>query len=76
MILLQILGFACLAHLAADLISYVSPELPQKPFQCNMCIGFWLSFVPLTVQFGLMGTLYAAMAAITSELIYRVINRL
>jgi len=74
MILLQILGFACLAHLAADVAQYL--ELPQKPFQCNMCIGFWLSFVPLTVQFGLMGILYGAMTAITSELIYRVINRL
>lgn len=74
--ILQILGFACLAHLAADLISYLSPELPQKPFQCNMCMGWWLSFIPFIWQFGLIGILYAAITGIVSELIYRIINRL
>jgi len=74
MILLQILGFACLAHLAADMAQHF--KLPQKPFQCGMCMGYWLSFIPLIVQFGLMGILYAAMAGVTSELIYRIINRL
>lgn len=74
--ILQILGFACLAHLAADLISYLSPELPQKPWQCNMCMGWWLSFIPFIWQFGLIGILYAAITGIVSELIYRIINRL
>ena len=74
MIITQIVGFACLAFLMADMAQYL--ELPQKPFQCNLCVGFWISLFPLLIQFGTIGILYAAMTGITSEALYRLINRL
>lgn len=74
MILLQIIGFACLAHLAADIGQYL--ELKQKPFQCNLCMGYWISFIPFLYQFELMGILYAAITGVLSDVLYRLINRL
>jgi hypothetical protein len=72
--ILQIIGFACLAHLIADMSQYF--ELPQKPFQCNLCVGYWISFIPFIIQWGWVGFLLAAITGVTSDALYRIINRL
>lgn len=70
----NIIGFAALAHLVADMAAYL--ELPQKPFQCSLCMGFWISILPMFIMYGLQGILAAALTAITSEILYRLIQRL
>ena len=76
MILLQILGLAALGHLAADAVQTLSPELPQKPFQCNMCLTFWLGIAPMIYLHGYNGLFATALASVVSELMYRIINKL
>ena len=73
--ILYILGIAALGHLGADLASQFD-RLPNKPFKCNMCLTFWMSIVPSIALYGYRGILISAIAAITSETIYRIINRL
>jgi hypothetical protein len=69
--ILQIIGFSCLAHLVVDFISHFDlPELPQKPFKCDMCIAFWLSIIPMVVQYGLVGILYSAISGVLANYIY------
>ena len=47
-LLLQILGFACVGHLVTDFITnFDLPELPNKPFRCDMCMTYWISIIPL-----------------------------
>jgi len=72
--ILQIIGFASLAHLIADFAQHF--ELPQKPFQCNLCVGYWISVVPFVVQWGLEGFLLAAITGVTSDALYRILNKL
>lgn len=69
-LLTWIVGFACLGHMAADLLSGIE-KLSDKPFKCNMCMTYWLSIIPMLIAFGPIAILYAAIAAITSELIYK-----
>ena len=72
--LVQIIGFACLAHLAVDFISsFDLPELPDKPFRCDMCFAAWTSVIPFIAQFGWVGVLYAAMSGVLANLIYKYI---
>jgi len=70
----NILGLAALAHLMVDIFQYL--EINFKPFNCNLCMGFWLSLFPLVIQYGNDGFLAAAMTGVTSEVIYRLIQRL
>ena len=73
-IIIQIIGFACLGHLVTDFITHFDlPELPEKPFKCDMCMAYWISIIPLMVQFGFIGILYAAMSAVVANLIYKYI---
>ena len=74
--ILQLIGWACIAHILTDFISELNLPLPNKPFKCNLCLGYWISVIPLTVQYGLKGILFAAISGVLSELILRVINRL
>ena len=70
--IIQILGFACLGHLITDFISsFDLPELPEKPFKCDMCLTFWLSIVPLMFLHGFTGILYAAISSILANYIYK-----
>lgn len=72
--ILQILGFAALAHLLVDFISHFNlPELPDKPFRCDMCMAAWISVIPFVIQFGWMGVLYAAMSGVVANFIYKYI---
>lgn len=73
--ILLILGMASLGHLGADLLSTFD-RLPNKPFKCNMCLTFWLTLLPAIIEYQWYGILIAAISGITSELIYRLINRL
>lgn len=70
--ILTILGAASLGHLGADFFEQFD-RLPAKPFKCNMCLSFWLSIGPLVYIYGYQGMLYAALAAIVSELIYKIV---
>jgi len=70
-----ILGMACLGHLAADFFSQFD-KLPMKPFKCNMCITTWMTLGPAIALYGWQGILVSAIAGITSELIYRLIDRI
>lgn len=74
MILLYILGFACLAHVVADFGIHLN--LPQKPFQCDMCMGFWLSFIPLTIMYGFLGLVSSGIVAVLADVIYRLKEKL
>lgn len=68
--IINILGAACLGHLGADFLSQFD-ILPNKPFKCNMCLTFWLSIMPFIYIYGWTGLMMAALASITSELIYK-----
>ena len=68
--ILFILGMASLTHLVTDLLQPL-PELPNKPFKCNMCLGFWLSIIPASALYGWEGILVSAITGIVSETIYK-----
>ena len=71
-LILQIIGFACLGHLVTDFIAHFDlPELPSKPFKCDMCMTYWISIIPLMVQFGFKGILYAAISSIIANIIFK-----
>lgn len=67
--LLNIIGAACLGHLLADFNTHFN--LPQKPFQCDMCMSFWVSIIPFILIYGLSGLFYSAISAVLSNLIYK-----
>ena len=69
----QVIGFACLAHLVTDFIDHMEWSLPDKPFRCDMCMGYWISIIPFFLQFGLHGVLLAAITGVTANLIYKYI---
>jgi hypothetical protein len=70
-LILQIIGFACLGHLVTDFITHFNlPKLPNKPFRCDMCMAYWISIIPLMVQFGARGILYAAISSILANIIF------
>lgn len=69
-IILMIIGFASLGHIAADFLNQFE-KLWEKPFKCNACLTYWLSFIPFIFIYGWVGVLYAATASIVSEIIYR-----
>ncbi len=71
-LILQIIGFACLGHLVTDFISHFDlPELPNKPFRCDMCMTYWIAIIPMCVQFGPRGILYAAISSIVANIIFK-----
>jgi len=71
-LIISILGAAGLGHLGADFLSRYE-WLWDKPFKCNMCLTFWLSFTPFIFQNGYEGIFYAALASIISELYFKYI---
>ena len=72
-LILQIIGFAALAHLVVDMIVHFNAPLPEKPFKCEMCMGYWLAIIPFMIQFGLVGILYAAISGVCANLMYKYI---
>jgi len=70
--LIQILGFACFGHLLTDFISsFELPELPEKPFKCDMCLTWWISIMPFMLLHGVYGILYASISAVLANYIYK-----
>lgn len=76
-LIFNILGWASLAAIWVDFIDTLDTEqkLPQKPFKCALCSGFWLSVLPMIYVHNLEGILYAAIAGVTSEIIDRYLNK-
>ena len=76
--ILQLIGWACVAHLAVDFISELDSNetLPYKPFKCDMCFGYWISVIPLVYQTGLVGFLYAGIVGVLADFIFRLKDRL
>ena len=71
-IIIQIIGFACLGHIVTDFISHWNlAKLPDKPFRCDMCMTYWISIIPLIMQFGFIGILYAAISSVTANTIFK-----
>ena len=70
-IILQMLGFAALTQLVIDFIEHMELKLPEKPFKCDLCMGFWISLIPFFAQEGLAGILYAAMTGVLANYIYK-----
>jgi len=75
--LINILGFASLATILVDLLDTLDTEqkLPQKPFKCALCMGTWLSVLPLIGMYDLQGILMAGMSGVSAELIDRLLNK-
>lgn len=73
--IILILGIACLVILAInhDVYQVLSPKF--KPFTCALCMGFWVSVLPLIFIYGWYGIPYAALAAVITEFIDREINK-
>lgn len=69
-LILTLIGFAALGHLAADFLNQFE-KLPMKPFKCNACLTYWTSLIPLIFLYEWYGILYAGIAAIISEIIYK-----
>jgi len=67
-----------LQHLIVDFIDSLdtTESLPQKPFKCEMCMGFWISLFPFVIQYGTTGFLMAPIVGILSDVIYRLKNRI
>ena len=73
----QILTLAALAHLVVEFLQDLNLEwLNQRPFNCNLCAGYWLALLPGFVEYGLWGMPFAALVGLTSEVIYRLLQRL
>ena len=71
--ILHILGFASLAHLLGDLFQHM--EINTKPFNCNLCLGFWVSLVPMIILYQNEGFLLSAITGVISEGIYRILTK-
>ena len=74
----NLIALACLTHLIVDFIVTIDTKelLQMKPFKCDMCMGFWLTVVPLILVSGLIGVAYAAAVGVLADLIYRLKQRL
>jgi hypothetical protein len=49
-------------------------KLDFKPFNCTLCFTFWLTLIPLMVEYGLIGLAYASSSAVLAEIIDRQLN--
>lgn len=73
----EILTLAALAHLVVDFIQDLGIEqFNRKPFNCNLCMGYWLALLPGFIEYGVWGMPFAALVGLTSELIYRILQRI
>lgn len=71
----DILALAALAHLVAQFLED-NNILQFKPFNCNLCLGFWLALVPGFIDYDIWGIPFAALVGVAAETIYKILNRL
>ena len=75
--ILELIGYASLIHIIVDFINNLDlPEIPNKPFKCDLCMGYWLSIIPLMVTHGPRGILLAGIVGVLADLIFRIKNRI
>ena len=75
--MIEILGLASLAHVLVEWLQGLQiQQLNRKPFNCNLCFGFWIAIIPGFVLYDIWGAPFAASVAVASEIIYKLINRL
>ena len=75
--LITILGLACFAHLLVDFLQELDIQFfQQKPFNCELCMGFWLSIGILCGMHGWIGIPMAAITGVLADVIYRWKGRL
>ena len=75
--LITILGLACFAHLLVDFLQELDIQFfQQKPFNCELCMGFWLSIGILCGIHGWIGVPMAAITGVLADVIYRWKGRL
>jgi hypothetical protein len=72
-LLIDIIGWACLAHLLVDFLQTLDiPIIQRKPFTCDMCMGFWIGVPHAWAAYGFIhGTLVAAITGVVADLIFR-----
>ena len=73
--IIQILGVASIATLVQSTNWYQNTIFDRKPFSCTMCLTFWLTIGFYVSLYGWDGITYAALTAITAELIDRKLNQ-
>lgn len=75
--LIDILALAATAHVIVEFLQNLDiPLFNRKPFNCNLCAGFWLALIPGFTMYDIWGIPFAALTAIASEMIYKILNRL
>ena len=69
--IINIIALGCLGHLAVDFIQNMDTYnvLPEKPFKCDMCMGYWISVLPLVFEYGVWGWALAAVSGVISNLL-------
>lgn len=76
-ILIEVLGFACLGHMIVDFLQTLDIDLlNRKPFSCDMCLTFWISIGWFLAEWGSFGLPMAAISAILADLIFRLKERI
>lgn len=75
--IVNILGSAFLAVLLLDLIDTIDTKskLPQKPFKCALCLGYWSSILPMLLIYGYKGIYVSAIVSIVTELTDRFLHK-
>ncbi len=73
----NLLGFASLGAILVDFIDTIdtNQKLPQKPFKCALCLGYWYSVIPLVGMYGFRGFLLAGIVGLLTEIIDRYLNK-
>lgn len=74
-LIIEILAWASLTHLIVQFFED-NNILQFKPFNCEKCLGFWLSVGPNFAFYGAKGILLSALIGVTADQIYKLTNRL
>lgn len=74
----EIIGVACMGAVLQNFDWYQTllkaTHLEMKPFNCTLCMTFWLTVIPNFGLYGFRGILYSFIEAVAAELIDRQLN--
>ena len=76
-LLIQIIGMASLMAMMMNfepLTDLIDKWLNFKPFNCTLCLTFWLTIGPNIMMHSAYGPLFSALEAVLAELIDRRLN--